>query len=43
MPLARDQNELEHNAKNVVNLCIENGFNYSDRLHIRIWNDLNGV
>lgn len=43
MPLARDQNELEYNAKNVVNLCIENGFNYSDRLHIRIWNDLDGV
>ena len=43
MPLAKNQAELENNAKDVVNLCISNGFNYSDRLHIRIWNDLDGV
>lgn len=43
MPLAKDQKELELNSKNVAQFCIENGFNYSDRLHIRIWNDLDGV
>ena len=43
MPLAKNQDELSQNAKSVASFAIENGFNYSDRLHIRIWNDLDGV
>ncbi|EAL4700213.1 7-carboxy-7-deazaguanine synthase QueE, partial [Campylobacter jejuni] len=23
--------------------CIKNGYNYSDRIHIRLWNDKEGV
>ena len=43
MPLAKNQDELRQNAKSVASFAIKNGFNYSDRLHIRIWNDLDGV
>lgn len=43
MPLGKDRQELEKNAKFVAELCIRKGYNYSDRLHIRIWNDKIGV
>lgn len=43
MPLGANQKELSKNAKFVFEFCVKNGFNYSDRLHIRIFNDLEGV
>ena len=39
MPLGANKAELEKNAEFVAKFCIKNGYNYSDRLHIRIWND----
>ena len=29
--------------KEVINMAIENGFKYCDRLHIRVWNNKRGV
>ena len=39
MARGANREELEQNAKWVVEFCIKNGYNYSDRLHIRIWDD----
>ena len=36
MPLGGNLSELEKNAPKVAKFCIKNGYNYSDRLHIRI-------
>ncbi|EAJ8620860.1 7-carboxy-7-deazaguanine synthase QueE, partial [Campylobacter jejuni] len=27
----------------IAEFCIKNGYNYSDRIHIRLWNDKEGV
>lgn len=43
MPQAKNRAELNANAKFAVEFCLKNGYNYSDRLHIRIWDDKNGV
>ncbi|AQW84687.1 7-carboxy-7-deazaguanine synthase [Campylobacter pinnipediorum subsp. pinnipediorum] len=43
MPMGSNKIELEKNALNVANFAIKNGFNYSDRMHIRIWDDKEGV
>lgn len=43
MPLGANQQQLQQNTKFVVEKCVENGFNYSDRSHIRAWNTLEGV
>jgi 6-pyruvoyltetrahydropterin 2'-reductase len=43
MPLGGTIKELESNAKAVYEFAANNGFRYSDRLHIRIYNDLQGV
>lgn len=43
MALGKDEKELVKNSLSVVNFCIENGYNYSDRVHVRIWNDKVGV
>jgi len=39
MPLGGIKEELETNSKYVVEQAIKYNFYYSDRLHIRIWND----
>lgn len=36
MPCAKTKEELEERSKIVINLCRKYGFNYSDRLHIRL-------
>ncbi|NLK65919.1 MAG: 7-carboxy-7-deazaguanine synthase QueE [Campylobacteraceae bacterium] len=38
MPMGKNQDELAKNAKDVFKFCIKNGYNYSDRLHIRVFN-----
>ena len=43
MPMGKDEKELEKNAREVAKFCIENGYNYSDRLHIRLWGNKEGV
>ncbi|WP_300703518.1 7-carboxy-7-deazaguanine synthase QueE [uncultured Campylobacter sp.] len=43
MPMGKDEKELEKNAIEVAKFCIENGYNYSDRLHIRLWGNKEGV
>lgn len=43
MPAGANQTELEKNRKMVVDLCLEYGYHYSDRLHVVIWNQATGV
>lgn len=43
MPLGCDKIELEKNALKVAEFAIKRGFNYSDRLHIRLWDKKEGV
>ena len=43
MPLSSTKKELEKVSKKVVKQAIKYGFNYSDRLHIRLWGDKRGV
>lgn len=39
MPLGKNQDELLSNDEMTFKFCLENGYNYTDRLHIRIFND----
>jgi len=43
MPLGDTIQRLEENAKFTMEKCIELGFIYSDRIHIRIWDNEAGV
>jgi organic radical activating enzyme len=43
MPLGDTIETLDENAKFTMEKCIEKGFLYSDRIHIRIWDNLPGV
>jgi organic radical activating enzyme len=43
MPLGETSIEVQQNAKAVYTFAAEHGFRYSDRLHIRIFEDLRGV
>jgi len=43
MPLGETQEDLEENAKSVYEFALKNGLRYTDRLHIRIYNDERGV
>jgi 7-carboxy-7-deazaguanine synthase len=43
MPLGDDSYTIDKNSESVINLAIEKGFKYSDRLHIRVWNNKRGV
>ena len=43
MPRGADRRELESSAQFCVDFCLKNGYNYSDRLHIRIWGEKDGV
>lgn len=42
MPLGDINETLESNAKFTIEKAMELGFMYSDRIHIRIWNNLEG-
>lgn len=42
MPEGRTKLELNLNAPGVAQLALSHGFNYTDRLHVRIWNDERG-
>ncbi|MGH2327600.1 7-carboxy-7-deazaguanine synthase QueE [Campylobacter taeniopygiae] len=43
MPMGENQMNLDKNAKKIAEFCIKNGYNYSDRIHIRLWNDKESV
>jgi len=43
MPIGNSREELTMNSESVANLSLKGGYSYSDRLHIRIWNDKKGV
>lgn len=42
MPEGRTKLELNVNAPRVAQYALETGYHYSDRLHVRIWNDERG-
>jgi organic radical activating enzyme len=43
MPVGGDKRELEKNTEPLIEFCKAKGYNFSDRLHIRIWNINKGV
>lgn len=43
MPQGETEDELKDNAKSVYEFCLKHGFRYSDRIHIRVYDDLRGV
>jgi len=43
MPVGESRSTLEANDKAVFAFCMKHGFNYSDRLHIRIFDTTQGV
>lgn len=43
MPQGEITKEIQENAKYVYEFCLKNGFRYSDRLHIRIYEDKRAV
>lgn len=43
MPLGSSAQMIDKNSLDVINLVIKHDFKYSDRLHIRAWNNKRGV
>jgi len=42
MPMGSTAKELAENDKAVANFCIKKGYNYVDRMHIRLWDNEEG-
>ena len=43
MPLGENREQLQANTQFVLEKCVEYGFSYSDRVHIRAWNTKEAV
>ena len=43
MPLGGNKAEVEANTQPLIEFCKAKGYNFSDRLHIRIWDENKGV
>ncbi|MDQ7044910.1 MAG: 7-carboxy-7-deazaguanine synthase QueE [Sulfurimonas sp.] len=43
MPLGGSKQEVENNTEPLIDFCKTKGYNFSDRLHIRIWDQNKGV
>lgn len=43
MPQGATREELEKNRETVVNMAIQHGVRFSDRLHVELWSDKKGV
>ncbi|MFZ9659145.1 MAG: 7-carboxy-7-deazaguanine synthase QueE [Arcobacteraceae bacterium] len=43
MPLGDTAEAIDKNSLSVIEFAIDKGFKYSDRLHIRVWNNKRGV
>lgn len=43
MPLGDTAAKIDANSEAIINLALEKGYKYSDRLHIRVWDNKRGV
>lgn len=43
MPEGINRDDLLRNAEKTAQMCLTYGFNYSDRLHVRLWGEARGV
>jgi organic radical activating enzyme len=43
MPVGESRSNIWHNDRAVFEFCMKHGFNYSDRLHIRVFDTTQGV
>lgn len=43
MPAADNEHDLQRVSQEVAEICMEEGFNFSSRLHVAIWNKKTGV
>jgi organic radical activating enzyme len=43
MPNGSTQTDIHKNSVKTINLCTKHGFRYTDRIHIRVWNNKKGV
>ena len=43
MPMGDTAEQISQNCEDVINMAIQNGYKYCDRLHIRVWNNKRGV
>ena len=43
MPVAYDKKELEKNTPDLIEFCKRKAYTFSDRLHIRVWDDKKGI
>ena len=43
MPMGDTIEEINNNSLEVISLAVQKGYKYSDRLHIRVWNNKRGV
>ena len=43
MPLGGSKSEIEENSEPLVEFCKKTGYNFSDRLHMRIWDKKKGI
>lgn len=43
MPMGDIGDDINNNALSIIELCLKKGYKYSDRLHIRIWDNKRGV
>ncbi len=43
MPLGDSAEAIDKNSLSVINFALQKGYKYSDRLHIRVWNNKRGV
>ena len=43
MPLGGSKKEIEDNSEPLVEFCKKTGYNFSDRLHMRIWDKKKGI
>ena len=43
MPEGRTKIEIESKEEMLIQLCMIHGFRYSDRMHVRLWDDKRGV
>ncbi len=43
MPLGDTSEIIDNNSLSVIELALDKGYKYSDRLHIRVWNNQRGV
>jgi organic radical activating enzyme len=43
MPMGDTAKQINQNCKSIIDMAIDNGYKYCDRLHIRVWDNKRGV